>query len=259
MFNLATRFAGRLTATGVASLLDVTSLDCDGFVWAPTKRNVAPSLHTVHLRRTALRGLFSTLSECEPGWADPSRDLVLPARDGRRARPLLDAEITLVRSAAMGRRRSRYRAAAAFALAEATATTGEIAQVRWCHINVKKGTVELPGASPVRPRTGRLSQWGVSVLGDLARRKKPSSTDWVVARRSEYEDAHSAQATMANLLTKVCVAGGVRGTDVRPTSIRLWGGVQVLRGEGIEAAAAALGISSLDACARALRDAKGRR
>jgi site-specific recombinase XerD len=78
--GLITRFASRLVATGVASLLDATLADCEGFVWARTKRNAAPSMHTVHLRRTAVHGLFQALHQLEPTIVDPTNSLELPPR-----------------------------------------------------------------------------------------------------------------------------------------------------------------------------------
>ena len=254
--GLMRRFASRLTASSVPSLLTVKSEECEAFMWAPTRRNATPSLHTVHLRRTALRDLFDVLGELEPGAADPTRTIDLPARDGRGARPLTDAEIDLVRTAALGRSRARHRATAAVCLAEATGTTGEIAQIRWSAVDLTAGTVRLPGAPPVVARTGTLSAWGRATLAAMADEVEPDDVDWVVPRRDHYGDAHCAQAAMANLLAKVLATSGLDLPHIRPGSIRLWGAAQVLGAHGIEAAAAALGISSLDAARRSLHHDK---
>lgn len=257
--GLITRFVARLAATGVTSLLAVTLADCEGFVWARTRRNATPALHTVHLRRTALGGLFAVLRQLEPGFVDPTVDLTLPSKTQRRVRPLTDAEMTSVRVTALGRVRSTNRAVLAVALAEATATTGEIPQVRWCDVDLAAHSVHLLGASPVAPREGPLSAWGQRVMERVQRDEDPHANDFVVARRGHYATPHDAQAAMANLLTKVLTAAGVTGSGVRPTSIRLWGARQVLLASGIEAAAAALGVASLDVARRALsNDAEGR-
>ncbi len=254
--GLITRFANRLVATGVASLLDATLADCEGFIWAPTKRAAAPSMHTVHLRRTAVRGLFRTLLQLEPKFVDPTTHLDLPSKGDPRARPLTDDEMTSLRVAAIGRVRSSNRAALAVALAESTATTGEIPQVRWRDVDLAAGTVALLGATPVRARTVSLSPWGRGVLARVRVETSPPEDDFVVSRRG-YADPHSGQAAMANLLTKILDAAGLVGVDVRPTSIRLWAGVNVLDSLGVEAAATALGITSLDATLRSLHRQRG--
>ncbi len=250
--ELMRRFATRLSASGVPSLTTVGVEECEAFLWAPTRRNAAPSIHTVHLRRTALRDLFSVLGDLDASTVDPSRVLDLPAREGRQTRPLTEAEMTLVRTAALGRSRDRHRAVSAISLAEATATTGELAQIRWSAVDLAVGTVLLPGASPVEERTGAFSAWGKATLTRVANEVDPAGDDWVIPRRAHYGESHSAQAAMANLLTKVLASAGLKGSGVRPGSIRLWGGSHVLAERGIEAAAVALGIQSLDATRRAL-------
>lgn len=155
--------------------------------------------------------------------------------------------------AALGRVRSPDRAVLAVALAESTATTGEIPQVRWRHVDLAAGTVALPGASPVRARTGILGPWGRGVLTRVRNETSPEPDDFVVSRRGDYADPHCAQAAIANLLAKLLRAAGLVGSDVRPTSIRLWAGRHVLDARGIEAAAAALGVTGLDATLRSLQ------
>lgn len=246
------RFGSRLIASGIGSLTEVTADDCDAFLWAPTRRNAPPSLHTVHLRRTALHDLFAVLADLEPSFSDPSSRLDLPPRSGNQARPLTDGEMHLVRTAALGRSHQANRAIAAVSLAEATATTGEIACIRWSSVDLDAGSVNLPGADPVQARRGTLSSWGMASLRRIADDRIPTDDDWVVPRRAEYGDAHSAQAAMSNLLSKVLSAGGLSGPGIRPSSIRLWAGAHVLGTDGVEAAASALGIRSLDATRRAL-------
>ncbi len=250
--GLIRRFGARLSSQGVATLLQVSLEDCEGFVWARTHRGAPPSLATVHLRRTALTGLFATLREVEPSADDPTRDLLLPPRTTRQVRRLDDGEMTRVRVAALGRARSSDRAVLAVALAEATATSGEIPQIRWRDIEVARGVVRLPGASPIRAREGRLSPWGQRAFARIYRAQGPSPDTFVVSRRGGYADSHTAQAAVANLLSKVMTAAGVDGPVVRPSSIRLWGAHQVLLTSGIEAATLALGVASLDTARDAL-------
>ena len=250
--GLIERFAARLEATGVTSLLAVTPEHCEGFIWAKTRRQRNPSLATAHLRRSALTGLFAALRQVEPGLVDPTVALSLPSKTERRVRPLSDAEMTRVRVAALGRVRSSRRAALSVALAEASATTGEIAQIQWRDVDLGSGAVDLPGAMPIQPRTGHLSSWGRGVLTRFHHDAQPRPEEFVVPSRVGYADPHSAQAAMANLLTKVLTAAGVTGPGVRPGSLRLWGARQVLVGFGVEAAAEALGVTSLDVARRSL-------
>ena len=254
--GLITRFANRLVATDVESLLDASLADCEGFIWAPTKRNAVPSMYTVHLRRTAVRSLFRIMCELEPNFVDPTTHLDLPSKGDPRARPLTDDELSSLRIAALGRVRSSNRAALAVALAEATATTGEIPLVRWRDVNLAASAVALPGATPVRARTGALSPWGRGVLTKVHNETSPPAESFVVSRRG-YTNTHSGQAAIANLLAKLLDAAGLVGGDVRPTSIRLWAGANVLNSRGVEAAAAALGITGLDATLRSLHRQRG--
>ena len=83
--GLITRFGSRLAATGVTSLTTISDDDCEQFLWARTKRNAAPSIHTVHLRRSAIRSLFTVLIELGEDFTDPSLRLALPSKRIRRS------------------------------------------------------------------------------------------------------------------------------------------------------------------------------
>lgn len=248
--GLIARFSSRLVATGVMSLTTITDDDCEQFLWARTKRNSAPSIHSVHLRRSAIRSLFAVLVELGEDFTDPSQRVTLPSKRVRRARPLTDDEITLLRTVALGRRSGAVRATLAVALAEATATTGEIPQLRWCDLHVSDGTIDLPGAAPIRTRRADLSPWGLLIL--KSEEPRHHSDEWIITRVAGYADGHSGQAATSNLLAKLLHAAGLTGEDVRPSSIRLWAGARVLGTAGIEGAANALGLSSLDATRAAL-------
>jgi integrase/recombinase XerC len=250
--DLARRFATRLAATGVASLTEATPADADGYLWAPTRRNAPPSLHTVHLRRTTLRAVYRTLTRFQPGVTDPTHELDLPARVAERPRALTRDEVALVRTAALGRTRQPLRAATAVALAEAAATTGEIPRIRWADLDIPSGAVSLPGASPTRARTNWLTVWGQGVLARRQQELDPQPTHTVVPHRSGLPTDHAAQAATANQLTKILRASGLDDPRIRPGSIRLWAATTVLHDRGIEAAARTLGIDSLDAAADTL-------
>jgi len=250
--DLATRFASRLTATGVASLAAATVEDCEAFVWTRTRRNQTPSMHTVHLRRSALRAAFAVAEQLDPRIVDPTRRLDLPAKTAGAARPLSDAEVDLLRITALGRQRTPMRTAAMVALAETTATTTEIAQARWRDVDLDRRIVHLTGADPVRPRAGQLTDWGAATLNAWERQRQPSPDQHVLDRRRPDSDPHVAQAAITNKLRLLLSDAGLRDPRIRPTSVRLWAGRRALDHGGIEAAARALGLASLDTTAAAL-------
>ncbi len=249
--GLIARFGSRLAATGVTSLTTITDDDCEQFLWARTKRNVAPSIHTVHLRRSAIRSLFAVLIELGEDLTDPSLGVALPTKRVRRTRPLTDDEMKMLRIVALGRRSRTVRATLVVALAEATATTGEIPQLRWCDLHISDGTIDLPGAAPVSARRADLSPWGLLILKNEAANHE--GDEWIITRVAAYADGHSGQSAMSNLLAKLLHTAGLIGGDFRPSSIRLWAGTRVLGTAGIEGAAKALGLASLDATRAALR------
>jgi hypothetical protein len=250
MAELARRFAARLAATGITCLEEADLASCHGFVWAVTRRNEPPSVHTAHLRRTTLRAIYRTWRVHSPGLADPTRDLDLPPKTSRAARPLQEDELLLVRATSLGRRRQPLRIAAMVALAEATATTGEIPQVCWDALDLARGTVALPGAPPVLARTGRLTDWGRGVLGRLHAETRPEPDDPVTHRGASVPGEHAGQATTSNVLARLLRDAGLSERDLKPTSIRLWAPATRLQAGGpIEQAATSLGLSSLDATA----------
>lgn len=254
MGDLMRRFALRLASTGVVSLYDATSVDCDGFVWAVTKRSQQPAMHTVHLRRSALRTLYRLLRDVDPTAPNPTLDVALPAKPTLATRPVTDNELDLIRTTALGRPRTGLRSAAVVALAEATATTGEIPHIHWPQLDLDTGIVQLPGANPVAARTGTLTPWGIGVLRRHQQHLPTKSMleGPVADRHTTNTDTHVAQAAITNLLAGIITAAGLDDPTLKPASIRLWAAQQHLHHSGIEAATRALGWDSLDRAADAL-------
>lgn len=252
MGELAARYAQRLAASGRASLGEADAGDARGFVWAPTRRGHPPSPHTLHLRRTALRAVYRTLRHLTDATGDPSAEVALPPKTTRTARPLDDGEIALLRTAALAAA-DPHRAAGAVALAEATATTGELARARWADLDLDAGLVALTGAPPVCARTGALTSWGTAALRRAHTSLAPAPSDPVVHRGASSPEGQRGQAAAANLLRRLLAAAGVAAADVRPTSVRLWAARHALdRGATIEQVARLLGLASLDAAADAI-------
>lgn len=243
-------FAARQHTLGRGRLADFSADDATAFVWATTRRGVAPAVATLHLRRTALRLLQRCLHVLDtPPACDPTDGLHLPPRTRRPLRPLDGDEIALLRIAATTKPRSRGPSLAALALAEAAATTGEIARSRWHHLDLAAGTVQLTGSGPIRPRTVPLTGWGRTVLTRC--RTAATAADALLVYRGQAQPASQpAQAAVVNRLRRLLATAGLTAADVRPTSIRLWSASELLAsGATLIDAANRLGIGSLDVAA----------
>lgn len=253
-----TRFAARLKVQGVGRLQDVTAAHCAGFLDAYTRHGTPPELATRHARRTALRMLFRTMREVDLAIGDPTLDLSLPARTSRVARPLTDAEVTLARVATrldVAGSGSLQRAVA-WSLAEATAITSEISQVRLADLDnpTEPRWVDLPGTRRVDARLGELSDWGSAIVARQAKyltdRRLPAST-LLTYRGQGTPGQHVAQAAVSNAISAVLQQAGLTAEgDVRPGSVRNWAGRRLYdRGMPLEVVARRMGSRSLDAAA----------
>lgn len=247
------RFARRQATLGCQRLDQASDVEVAGFIWARTRRGRTPAIATVHLRRTAVRLAFRTLADLGVAAVDPTGSLALPPKTRAELRPLDDDEVTLLRIAAAGRTRRRLVAMATVALAEATATTGEISAVRWGDIDLDGGRVALAGAGRVLARSGTLTSWGARVLADLHRTHDPDGHALVVYRGQAVPGSQPSQAAIVNRLRHLLRTAGLDGDDIRPASIRLWQPARQLAGGGrIETAAGQLGLASLDVAAALL-------
>jgi len=253
MSDIATGFVRRLAIQDPSGLRTVAAADCEEFLYSPTKRHAAPSPSTVRQRRWALQALFATAVELGLVAEDPAADLPVISSGERRFRPITESELGLVRQAAMSRVRDPYRSGAVVGLAEATATTGELANIRWRDIHLDDGTVDLPGSDPVRPRTGRLSIWAVQQLAALHTQENPAPDDLVVLRGESDPTGQPAQASMSQLIGRLLNDAGITGADVSPSSIRLHHPARLLAdGAPITEIALMLGLSGLDRTADVL-------
>jgi integrase/recombinase XerC len=247
MVGIVNGFVGRLDIQGPHHLGRVTAGQCEEFLYSPTKRDAAPSPSTVRQRRWTLQALFATALELDVVIDDPAADLPVPSSGQRRFRPITAAELDLVWQTAMSRVRDPHRSCALVGLAEATATTGELARIRWRHINLNEGTVEHPGADPVQPRTGRLTTWAVLQLTALHRQDNAETDDLVVLRGGSEPTSQPAQASMSRMLGRLLYDAGITGNDVSPSSIRLHHPARLLaEGAPITEVALMLGLSGLD-------------
>jgi len=236
---------------GVLSLADITPDIAKAFIAArPSGSAEAPSISTMHFRRSAVRLLFSEARRAGLSDGDPTLDLTLPTRSSLRLRPLTDDEVAICRSSAH-RTLSETRLPAAFALAEATARTSELPKIRVQDIHLEQGAVWIHGGSKTIERWGTMSAWGADQLARRLRhlRKLPGVTPVV------YEGKGSVQSGQASacvaIATVLRVAGLGSEPDVRPTSVAAWAGATDFRQRArIDETARMLGVRSLDQAAR---------
>lgn len=143
---------------GIRCLTAVTPQVVAGYVEAPTSDHALPGVSLQQFRRLAVRLLFRTCRELGYEVGDPTLDLSLPRRAAADFRPLDDDEVELCRAATAGARR---RVAAAWALCEASARTGELPALVRADVDLCAGRVWLHGSPRVLPRWAPLTDWGV--------------------------------------------------------------------------------------------------
>lgn len=209
-----------------------------------------PAIATMHLRRSAIRLLFRLARELGLAEGDPSLDLHLPPRSSLQLRPLTDDEIALGRSFSL-ETLSSTRPSAAWALAEATATTSEIPNIRVANLRLDEGRVWIAGATKTDPRWVELDSWGRIQL----ERRLRALPDLDPQRPVIYEgngSAESKQASSCLAISRTLVKAGLRGEpDLRPASVAAWVGARpYAEGAPIEEVARRLGRRSLDRTAR---------
>ena len=236
-------------AGGVLDVTSVTTGQVRAWVDAPLAGGGRPSVATRHVRRAAARLAFRLLRSSGVVSHDPTTDIRLPPRRaGRTVRPLTEEEVSGGRAASL-RTLGDARVAALWALAEATATTTEIAHVLPRHVDLDGGTVLLAGSSRLDPRQGRLTDWGAAVLArHLA--KVPDSPIPLVSGGGS-RSSESLRTAVISGLVRVLVDIGL-GDDqtVKSSSVRAWAGRRVLMESGrLDEAALALGCRTLDTAA----------
>lgn len=253
------RFTTRASKTGISTWQQVSPETCSGFITAHTRTGQPAELATQHARRTVLRMTFRTLRTLGYALGDPTLDVTLPARTVRQARPLTDDEVVLCRVAARLSGPPTLRRAVIWALAEATAVTSEIPQVRIGDLDDSHAPwkVRLAGNQRHEPRWGTLTPWGHTILTrHIADLKDKGATDnaSLTYRGRADPSQDKAQATASNAVGHILdTAGFASQPDIRPASIRGWIGRTLYdRGQPLQEVALALGNRSLDATADAI-------
>jgi len=248
--DLMQRFSNfSVRGAGCRSAQDVTSEVAGGFIHARSRDGSAPSVATMHLRRAAVRLLFSEGRRLGLVTHDPTLDLELPPRSSLRARPLTDDEVMCCRSYSITSL-METRQPAAWALAEATARSAEVARSQIRDLDLERARVWLHGGSKTEPRWGAVSAWGRQQIErrlHVLRGAAPDSLLICPAARPGVSATSSASAAIADTLRR---AGLHVEPDVRPPSVAAWAGAKAFTGGApIQDVAKMLGIRSLDRAA----------
>lgn len=245
------RFLYRLPHEGVYRLSEITPEHAAAFIDEATAAGAVwrdPSISTRYFRRSAIRLFFGTARQLHLVEGDPTLDIRLPPRSTRVSRPLEDDEIVLGRLHAHGAW-TETRQPAAWALAEATATTAEIAVAQVGDLDLDSGTVQIHGSSKRDARTGHLTAWGVTALSERLDSIGHTPENHLVHRA--HTSAKSAQSSTSTALRAVLNRAGF-GDDpaIKPESVAAWAGWKVFEQTLlIEDAARALGVRRLDQAA----------
>ncbi len=210
------------------SLNDVTPEIVRAFVTSPIENN-APSVATMHVRRSVVRFVFRQARNLGLADHDPRIDLVLPTRSGLPARPLTDDEIAVCRSYSLTSL-TNTRTPAAWALAEATARTAEIPCIRDRDLDLDCRRVWLHGSPRTVARWAPLSPWAATQLERRANALSGPSARLVYTADGS---AESAQASSCQAISETLTRAGLSGDcDVRPISVAAWAGRQLLDATG---------------------------
>jgi hypothetical protein len=251
-----TRFSTRTHSQGVQLLSGITAEHVRGFVYAALPDGSAPEIATLHARRTAIRAFYRAARALSLTDLDPTMDVFVPGRKSRATHPVTGEELLLLQTASLLKGDSR--SAVVLALAQATAVTSEITQVRIRDVdNVEYPKfVKLLGTARHRARQGRLTPWGS--LAIARRILQLQATDGDENTLLAYGGlaplgGAKAQASVCNALGELIESVALDVQEgIRPGSIRAWAGRAIFESDGIAAAAIALGLSSLDQSAQVI-------
>lgn len=250
LVDLMRRFSGFADrGSGITGARDVTQAVVEGFVHARSADGSLPAVATMHIRRAAVRVLFAEGRRLGLVWGDPTLDVRLPPRTSLRTRPLTDEEVALCRSHSIATL-TETRQPAAWALAEATARSSELAGVLVRDVQIDLSRVWLSGSAKIEPRWGQLSEWGrLQVDRRLGHLDGPNLETPLICPGARPGVNATSSASIAIALT-LRRAGLHAEPDVRPSSVAAWAGAQALAsGASIDAVALMLGIRSLDRAA----------
>jgi integrase len=203
-----------------------------------------------HARLASIRLLYKEGRRLGLASTDPTLDIELPPRAPTHARPFTDAQIAALEIRAV--RPGDTRRAVCLALAEATAVSSEIPNIRVSDVDPDTGTVFVHGGRTTDPRVGRLTRWGMAQLRRrLASISSEEGPDPILMGEGRWDHPDEGLAAASMALTGLIRASRLSAPGLNPRSIRAWAGTKALAGGAtIDAVARMLGVRSLDQAAR---------
>ena len=230
---------------GIRDLTEVPIHAAERYVTAPCADGTEPGASIRYFRRLAVRTLFRVMRSQGLEVGDPTLDLVLPSRARGNFRPLEDDEVELCRAACVGTA-TRNRAAAVWALGEATVRTGELPRIRRAAVDVAAGAVWITGTARSDARRGALTEWGRAQLARYLA-DEPGTDGDLVLYAGDPASALAQSSAVGAISRTLARAGLGDAPDVRPSSLAAWAGRKIFDETGrIDVAAKRLGMRSLD-------------
>lgn len=249
------------TAKGCQTLADLTQPVI--YTWMRTRKTDDPAApittNTQYSRRSAARALFTTAMCLGLHDQDPTRAIEISKRSGRYVHPLTGGEVGQLKLVA-AYRIGETKVPATLALSLCAAASGESPYVTVRDVDLTNRLVWLDSSSPItRSRWVPIDDdWCLTALAARITALTHDTDDDLLAERPLVYDLTSGEDTSnkrssatATALTKLMQTARVYRKGVtRAESIREYVAVQTYAAtSSVEAVAARLGMSSLDAAA----------
>lgn len=217
-------------------------------------RPAPPSLSTRHLRSCAVGALYRSARSL--GWTSAHPPYVTREANEttRQGRPLVEPEFDTIRAIASAMKHSRH--AAAIAIALSGGGTADIANMTTAHVDLRDGTLTLPGSRLISARKVRIpGQWEYDILAERLsdlRQLGHEINPGIVVRRQGGDASRQSGAAIA--ITQVLTVGQLKADPaMKPASLCRWAALEAFETSGdISTAATLLGTRSLDTAAFAI-------
>lgn len=253
-----TAFAAYETAFGRSHLRDTTTTSVAQWIPTPVHGSDMPPVNTQYNRRSALRAAFITAHRLGLHDLNPAMSVELPRRYARYVNPLTDEQIAQLKQCAAWRL-GEVKTPVVLALALLGANLSEIGYVRVADVDLMNHRVWVHdgGARSFDRWIPMDDPWAMDMLSrrvaNLVEEAGLVDSAWqrTVAYSGESPSRDRRAAAVATTLTNLMKKARVhRPGRTRVESVREWLAQSVYAETGrIEAAAARLGMSSLDAAA----------
>jgi len=244
-------FARFVEASGFNTLSDASTSVCKAFIRGSRTDGRPPAPATSRFRLTVVRDAYLALALSGRATNDPTAELRVPQLSQvRESAPLTPVEAARLRSSGRIAPKDHLRP-----------TTVELALLGGSHMEIAEvvvGDLDLRGARiTMGSRSLELDAFAVATLSarvgaarNSARRTRrpwdPSTEPLALTRPLSMYPATSIAPSISSNLSRALASAGITRTGVRPASVREYAANRQYAIAGIEAAAALLGLDSLD-------------